>query len=283
MDCEATPVSRADFERLRAFLYRTTGISFEDGKYDYLNRRVQQRIAHTKAPDFRAYFALLQGAARDEELQAFVNLVTINETYFFREEYQLRAIVRNMLAEIVARSPRRSTIRLWSMPCSTGEEPYSLAIHLLEHWPLADAFGIEIVGSDIDTTALARARAGRYGKYALRNVPPPLLAKYFTRVSDDEHLICEPLRESIQLTHVNLNEPALPVGHGDFDVVLCRNMLIYFDEVSRRRAVETIYESLRPGGFLCLGHAESMGRISNLFVPRKFPDALVYQRPLEGA
>jgi chemotaxis protein methyltransferase CheR len=281
MNTDLIPVSQEDFERLREFLYRTIGISFEDGKYDFLRRRVQQRIETTRARDFRDYFALLQGRNRDAELQSFVNLVTINETYFFREEYQLRAISQGMLDEIVARDARKKTIRLWSMPCSTGEEPYSLAIHLLERWPLADQFGIEIVGSDIDTSALSRARAGRYGKHSLRNVPSQLLARYFTRVSDDEHVICDPLRESIDFTHVNLNDPAVPAGHADFDVVLCRNLLIYFDDLSRRRAVETIYESLRPGGFLCLGHSESMSRISNLFIARKFPDALVYQRPFE--
>lgn len=275
-------ISLADFGKLREFLYRTTGIVFEDGKYDYLRRRVQQRIEKTLTRDFRAYFALLQGASRDAELQTFVNLVTINETYFFREEYQLRCVARSLLDEIVASNKRRRTIRLWSMPCSTGEEPYSLAIYLLEHWALADEFGIEIVGSDIDTEALSRARAGRYGRHALRNVPEPLVAKYFRAEDHDDYTICAPLRESIDFTHVNLNSGAVPAGHGEFDVVFCRNLLIYFDELSRRRAVETLYESIRPGGFLCLGHAESMSRISNLFLARKFPDALVYQRPLEG-
>jgi chemotaxis protein methyltransferase CheR len=276
------PVSIADFNRLRDFLYRATGISFEDAKYDFLCRRVQQRIEKTRVRDFRAYFALLQGVSEAAELQAFVNLVTINETYFFREEYQLRAIARSMLDEIVTRHPKKRGIRLWSMPCATGEEPYSLAIYLLEHWPLADEFGIEIVGSDIDTGALARARAARYGRHALRNVSEPLLAKYFTPLGNDEYALCDQLRESIDFTHVNLSASEMPVGHGEFDVILCRNLLIYFDDISRRRAVETLYESLRPGGFLCLGHSESMSRISNLFLARKFPDALVYQRPLEG-
>lgn len=280
---EGAPVSLADFDRLRTLIYRVTGISFEDAKYDYLRRRVQQRIEQTRARDFRAYFALLQGGDEDAELQAFVNLVTINETYFFREDYQLRALSHGILDEIVVREGEKRDIRLWSMPCATGEEPYSLAIHLLEHWPLADEFGIEIVGSDIDTAALRRAREGRYGRHALRNVPAPLLARYFTRVGRDEYAVCDQLRDSIELTHVNLAASALPPGHGEFDVILCRNLLIYFDELSRRRAAERLYESLRPGGFLCLGHSESMSRISNLFTPRKFPDAMVYQRPLEGS
>ncbi len=275
-------VSPTDFARLREILYGVTGIVFEDAKYEYLRRRVQQRIAATHTRDFRSYLSLLQGPSRDAELQSFVNLVTVNETYFFREEYQLRCIARSMLDEVIARDPARRTIRLWCMPCSTGEEPYSLAIYLLEHWPLADSFGIEIVGSDIDTAVLKHASVGRYGRHALRNLPPPLLAKYFSR-DGDEHVICDPLRESIDFTHVNLNAASVPPGHGDFDVVLCRNLLIYFDEVSRRRAVETLYESLRPGGFLCLGHSESMSRISNLFIARKFPDALVYQRPFDGS
>ena len=280
-ECVGPPVTQSDFERLRDFLYHTTGIVFEDGKYDFIRRRVQQRIEKTRARDFRAYFTLLQSITPDAELQNFVNLITINETYFFREEYQLRSLVRGVLDEIVDREPGKRTIRLWSIPCATGEEPYSLAIYLLEHWPRADAYGIEIVGSDIDTAVLDRARRGRFSARSVRNLPRSLLDKYFTAEGPDEYLICDALRESIEFTHVNLNAGSLR-SHSGFDVVMCRNLLIYFDELSRRRAVETLYESLSPGGFICLGHSESMSRISNLFRPRKFPDAMLYQKPLEG-
>jgi chemotaxis protein methyltransferase CheR len=166
------------------------------------------------------------------------------------------------------------------VPCSTGEEPYSIAIWLLENWPLVDQHDIEIVGTDIDTGAVELARAGRYGKRAFMRLPPHLLAKYFAPAEADTWRIIDDLRQSVHFTTANIVDRAQTRPHGQFDVIFCRNVLIYFDDTSRRIAAENLYENLLPGGFICLGHTESMSRISPLFEVAKFADAIVYQRPL---
>jgi chemotaxis protein methyltransferase CheR len=169
------------------------------------------------------------------------------------------------------------------VPCSTGEEPYSIAMWLLETWPQVDAYDIEIIGSDIDTRVLQAAEAGIFGKRALMRLSPELVAKYFVRLDEDRWQILEDLRGSVRFSQVNLIEAAETRAQGQFDVIFCRNVLIYFDEASRRLAAENLYENLAPGGFICLGHTESMSRISPLFEVRRFADAIVYQRPMEGA
>ena len=165
------------------------------------------------------------------------------------------------------------------MPCSTGEEPYSIAIWLLENWPLVDQYDIEIVGSDIDTDAVAMARAGVFAKRALMRLSPYLVEKYFEPDGSDTWKIIDDLRQSVTFTAANIIDQAATKPHGQFDVIFCRNVLIYFDDTSRRVAAENLYENLLPGGYICLGHTESMSRISPLFDVARFADAIVYQRP----
>jgi chemotaxis protein methyltransferase CheR len=188
-----------------------------------------------------------------------------------------------MLAERVRKKKPGDAVRIWSVPCSTGEEPYSIAIWLLENWPLVDEYEIEIVGSDIDTGVLELARSGVYGKRALMRLLPPVIEKYFAPAGQETWKILDDLRESVRFTRVNLVESAQTRPHGRFDVIFCRNVLIYFDDAARSIAAENLYENLYPGGFICLGHTESMSRISPLFEVRRFDDAIVYQRPANGA
>ncbi|KMO30277.1 hypothetical protein VQ03_28600, partial [Methylobacterium tarhaniae] len=162
---------------------------------------------------------------------------------------------------------------------ATGEEPYSVAIWLLEHWPTVDAWEIEIVGSDIDTRALAAAEAGRYGARALGRLPPALVSRYFVPEGDGSWRILPELRGSVRFSRRNLVDAVGMAQEGRFDVVFCRNVLIYFDDASRKIAAATLFAALRPGGFLCLGHTESMSRIPSRFRTRRFPEAIVYQRP----
>jgi len=218
------------------------------------------------------------------EIEQFINAFTINETYFYREDHQLKCLTSDLLAQRIQTHRPQGAIRIWSAPCATGEEPYSVAIWLLEHWPLVDEYEIEIIGSDIDTEVLEHARAGIFGRRALMRLSPQLIDRYFTALAEDRWQILDDLRQSVQFTPVNLIEPGQTRRYGQFDVIFCRNVLIYFDDAARRIAAENLYESLAPGGFICLGHTESMSRISPLFDVRRFADAIVYQRPLrEGA
>jgi chemotaxis protein methyltransferase CheR len=248
-----------DFLKFKEFFYRRTGISFEASKRYFVDKRLVERIEAT-------------GTA---------NLMTVNETYFLREEYQFKCLVDSILPEIVRNRNGADAIRIWCIPSSSGEEPYSIAMCLLERWAGITEWDVEIVSSDIDTSILRRARAGRYSARSVQNVPARWLEKYFKGVGD-EYQLSDDLRHAVEFTRVNLSEAADTLVYRNFDVIFCRNLLIYFDDVSRTTAAETFYEAMNPGGFICLGHSESMSRISSLFKVRKFPDAIVYQKGLES-
>ncbi len=208
--------------------------------------------------------------------------MTVNETYFFREDYQLKALVEGILPDLAARRPAAKSIRIWSVPCSSGEEPYSLAIYILEHWADADRYNIEILASDIDLNILAEAAAGVYGERSLQRLSVELTRKYFTSVKRGEYRISEDLRGSVDFFRGNVMDPQFMRNFREIDVIFCRNMLIYFDDTSRREAIEAMYDCMAPGAYICLGHSESMSRISSLFRPRRFGDLIIYQKPIEA-
>lgn len=271
------PLTPDDLIRLCQFLYKRTGIQYGESKRFFIERRLAARMAQVSMSRFSEYFGLLQNSQL--EVEQLINLFTVNETYFYREENQLRCLARSLLPEIVCERGPGDLVRIWSVPCSTGEEPYSIAIWLLENWHLVDAYNIEIVGSDIDTRVLAEAAVGVYGKRALSKLHPDLVQRYF-RTSDRFFWeIIADLRESVKFTPTNLVDPAAMVAQGSFDVIFCRNVLIYFDDASRLAASDNLYDALNPGGFICLGHSESMSRISSRFKTRRFEDGVVYQRP----
>jgi chemotaxis protein methyltransferase CheR len=254
---------------------------FNEARRYFVDRRVAERMDATGATSFASYFARLRGDM-DGEVQQFVNAFTVNETYFYREDHQLQCLTKNLLPARLGTNAAKRSLRIWSVPCSTGEEPYSIAMWLLENWPEVDSHDVEIVGSDIDSAVLDTARVGLYGKRALMRLTPHLIGKYFTGVGPEQWRILDDLRQSIHFTGANIVERSETLPHGLFDVIFCRNVLIYFDEASRRVAAENLYENLAPGGFICLGHTESMSRISSLFEVCRFDDAIVYRRPMGG-
>jgi chemotaxis protein methyltransferase CheR len=282
---EAQAVTEEEFRRLCEFLYRRTGMIFTETKRYYVERRINERMRATGATSFASYFARLRLDSLGE-VEQFVNAFTVNETYFYRENHQLRCLTTDLLPRRTERmrpSGIANPLRIWSLPCSTGEEPYSIALWLLENWPPVDRFDIEIIGSDIDTQVLEAAQQGVFGKRALMHLPDDVIAKYFVALGDERWRILDDLRQSVRFTAVNLIDASATAAFGRFDVIFCRNLLIYFDDASRRIAAENLYECLLPGGFLCLGHSESMSRISALFEVRRFADAIVYQRPGDRA
>jgi len=274
-------LSKADFFKFREFFYRKTGISFGEAKRYFVDKRIVERIEATQSDTFRSYFTMLRFQASGEELQYLTNLMTVNETYFLREEYQFQCLVDSILPEIVRHKTSPDPIRIWCMPSSSGEEPYSIAMFLLERWPGITTFDVEIIASDIDTGILAQAREGRYSARSVQQIPATWLNKYFKKLGD-EYLLSADIKQVVEFTRVNLNEPTETRDYRNFDVIFCRNLLIYFDDLSRKAAAETFYDALSPGGWLLLGHSESMSRTSSLFQVRKFPEALVYQKPREA-
>ncbi|MCD6398051.1 MAG: protein-glutamate O-methyltransferase CheR [Spirochaetaceae bacterium] len=271
-------ISNGDFLKFREFFYRKTGIIFSDSKRYFVDKRLVQRMKETGHDSFRSYFSFMRFQASGEELQRLTNIMTVNETYFFREEYQFRSLVESMLPEIVKNKEKGSTIKIWSIPSSSGEEPYSIALYLLEYWSGINNWDVKLVASDIDTEILRKAQEGIYSGRSVQNLDSRILRKYFTKLTNGDWRISEDLRQSVEFTTVNLNEPGSTRFYRNFDIIFCRNLLIYFDDLSRRRSAEVFYGALNPGGFICLGHSESMSRISSLFKVRKFPDSIVYQK-----
>jgi chemotaxis protein methyltransferase CheR len=278
---EPEAVSDEDFQKVCDFLYRRTGMLFTASKRYYVQRRISDRMSFLKIAYFPTYFAFLRSDAGGE-IEKFINAFTVNETYFYREEHQLRCLSSDLLNERVRSKKRGEALRIWSVPCATGEEPYSIAMWLLENWPEVDVQDVEIVGSDIDTECLTAARLGEFGQRALMRLSPTLIDKFFATAGKDRWRIVDDVRQSVQFTQANLMDRQETRRHGVFDVIFCRNVLIYFDDASRRVAAENLYESLAPGGFICLGHTESMSRISPLFEVRRFQDAIVYQRGMKA-
>jgi chemotaxis protein methyltransferase CheR len=271
-------ITLEDFEKFQEFFYRKTGIRFEDTKRYFVDKRLVERIGITESENFREYFSLLRFEASGVELQALINLMTVNETYFFREDYQFECLVNSILPEIIGRKDAGVPIRIWTVPSSSGEEAYTIAMCLLERWAGIQQWDVEIVSSDIDTNILVQAKAGLYSPRSVHYVPEDYLRKYFRKTAHG-YQVSDELRDAVEFTRVNIQDATDVRAYRDFDVIFCRNLLIYFDDLSRKQAAETFYDALRPGGFILLGHSESMSRMSSLFKIRKLPEAIVYQRP----
>jgi len=277
----ATPtlaITAPEYQKFCEYFYRRTGISFGENKRYFVDKRLIDRIQKTGASGVEDYFEHLRRYDANGEIEILINLLTINETYFYREDHQLDCLVNGILPELVSGRRKGDRIRIWSMPCSTGEEPYSIAIHLLENWPKVDDYDIEIMASDIDTNVLRAAESGSYEARSLHRLTPDLVRKYFVPTGAEGYKLIDSIRQSVLFTKVNASDPSEMRAFTHIDVIFCRNMLIYFDDRSRRQVVESFYDSLSQGGFICLGHSESMSRISSLFEVRKFPQAIVYQK-----
>ena len=271
-------ISVEGFCKFRDYFYTKTGIYFDDSKRYFVDRRLLERMHALGAQNFNDYFSVLRLEANGAEFQALVNLMTTNETYFFREEYQFKCLVESVLPELMKDRPPQP-LRIWSVPAASGEEPYSIAIYLLEHWADVDTHEIELLASDIDTRMLQQAQAGEYTPRAVQYLPAHLLAKYFQPLPNGNFLISADLRGSVNFSTVNINDLTQTQAFREMDIIFCRNLLIYFNDLSRREAAEMFYEALKPGGFICLGHSESMSRISPLFTARRFSDGIIYQKP----
>ena len=272
-------ISDEDYKKFCEFFYRKTGIFFDDSKRYFVDKRLVERVEENKFKDFRSYFVQMRFATDGIELQALINCMTVNETYFMREDYQFKVLAETVMDEIVRYKRGGDPVRIWCIPSSTGEEPYSVGISLLEGWSGINEHDVEIFSSDIDTTVLQKAKAAKYSARSLMRMSEIMKQTYFKRVGDEYQLIND-LRESVTFSQCNLSDEKETKRFKGIDVVFCRNLLIYFDDASRRVAVQNLYDSMSPGGFIFLGHSESMSRMSSLFKLRKFGSVIIYQKPL---
>jgi chemotaxis protein methyltransferase CheR len=277
----ADSLSDEDFERFRDWFYRRSGIHFASNKRYFVDKRVTSCIADAGASSFSDWFSrirLIGDSALEGQL---INRLTVHETYFLREDYQLQCLTTSALPELMRSQPAGKPVRILSLPCSTGEEPYSIAIWLLEHWSRIDEIDVEIAAMDIDGESVAAARRGLYGTRALQRISATQRTRWFEPAGNGEHRINADLRGAVSFLVGNVCDTSEMRSYRDYDIVFCRNLLIYFDEVSVRRAAENLFGMMRPGGLLFLGHSESMSRVTSIFEPVRYADATVYRRPRE--
>lgn len=272
--------------RIRELIYQAAGICTPDTRLRQLQEKCQRRMESMRIASLREYFEYLTaGAGRATELKSLLNDITIGETCFFRNQPQLDAFARTVLPSIVNSKGKQPLhhLRVWSAGCSTGEEPYTLAMLLNENSAgLLAGWTYEVIATDLNERSLLKAQEGIYGEYALRNVSPYFLNKYFVR-SGPQYQVNEKLRSMVRFSRVNLLDDVRMVFIKAVDVIFCCNVLIYFDSSSKRRAVQHFYNNLLPQSYLFLGHSESLFGISSAFKLVHFPGATAYLKLPRGA
>jgi chemotaxis protein methyltransferase CheR len=264
-DAEFT-LSPADFERIRKLIYQRAGISLHAGKQAMVYSRLSRRLRETRHTSFTDYLGWLEahtGGAADSEWQEFVNCLTTNLTAFFREEHHFHALVDDLRARAALTQGR--PLRIWCNAASTGEEPYSLAMTVVE--TLGVSAQVKLVCSDIDTKVLATAQRGVYSADA-RGLSPDRLKRHFMRGtgSNAGHIRVKPeLARLIEFRSFNLMSPSWASLGDPFDLVFCRNVMIYFDNPTQRKVLEHMHAVMKPGGLLYVGHSENFTESRDLF------------------
>jgi len=268
------------FRLIRDLIRDYSGIYFDDESRYLLEKRLSRRVRNHHFSSFRDYFRhLLYDRNRDEELASIIDILTVNETYFFREQSQLETFSEEILTELRDINKDKKRLRIWSAGCSTGEEPYTIAMLVIENGNFCD-WDIEILGSDINQRVLQVARSGIYRKNSFRTTVPYFIDKYF-KEEDSLFRISHSVKQHVNFSYLNLLDPFKVKLIGKMDVIFCRNVLIYFDQQSRKKVIEIFHERLMDGGYFLLGHAESLINLSTAFTLRHFKHDMVYQKPIK--
>jgi chemotaxis protein methyltransferase CheR len=272
-------MSAEEFRLLRDLVYEYCGIFFQDDVTYILERRLNPRLRQLEISTFNEYYRYLRfSSQRRQELEEIIELLTTNETYFFREEYQLKAFSEEILPELIERHKRDRRLRIWSAGCSSGEEAYTIAMILKEERQL-DGWNVEVFGNDISRKVLQAARKGVYGRSSFRVLDPYYRDKYFVPHGDQMRVI-DSLRSLVSFGQLNLLDREMLQLVGKVDIIFCRNVLIYFDQSARRQVVATFYEKLRGNGYLLLGHSESLMNITTVFELVYLKNDMVYRKPV---
>jgi len=275
MHIDLMEMSPSDLETLCRVLYRLSGLSFKPGKEVLMRARLTARVRALGLGSFREYLELLQSGVAEQEYGNLVDVMTINKTSFFREPRHfdlLRTVVLPSLS-------KRERVRLWSAACSTGEEPYSIAMILASVLPNTIRRDSRILATDISGRVLEHARVGHFDRAVCQDIPEHLRERFLSPVPGEKYLaVRSSIRNLVQFAELNLMG-TWPMK-GPFDVIFCRNVMIYFDMAVRQALADRLWDIMSPGGYLFLGCAESLTGLSHQF---KAIEPAFYQKPLTNA
>ena len=269
-----------EFRLIRDIIYSHCGLYFDNDSRYLLEKRLGRRLPLHQLSGYKDYYHFLKyNRGKELELSDIMDVLTTNETYFFREAFQLKAFTDEILPELMAEKEKRGerSLRIWSAGCSTGEEPYTIAMLLLE-LGCCKGWRVEIIGTDISHRVLQHARKAVYGKSAFRATDDAYIGRFF-QAQDGSFKIADEVKELVTISHLNLFDQNRLALFGKMDVIFCRNVIIYFDQIAKKKVIEVFYRALREGGHLLLGHSESLMNISTAFALRHLRNDMVYQKP----
>jgi chemotaxis protein methyltransferase CheR len=269
------PLVESTFRNLRDYIYEKSGIYIADSKKYLIENRLSRIIQEKKLQSYEDYLKFIKFSSNGNELTRLFDAVTTNETYFFREPQQLTVFAEEVLTKALEQKKGMKNIKIWSAACSSGEEPYTLSMMLMEKRLLTNK--IEIYASDLSEGVLASAKRAVYNSYSVRNIPVPYMNKYFSN-SGQSYTLDDSVKNTVKFMKVNLIDNKNMASLRGMDVIFCRNVLIYFDTRSKQKVVSNLYDSLNPGGYLFIGQSESLHNITRALRPCVINKVIVYQK-----
>jgi len=276
-------LSEEEFRLLRDFIHERFGLYFDNRQQETLRSRLQGRLSTLDLLSFEDYYHYLRfGPDRAQELELMVSLLTNNETYFYREKSQLKIFAEHVLKNVRERKAgqERRDLRVLSAGCSTGEEAHTLAMIIYDSGHFFWNWDVQVTGLDVDKVALEKACQATYFHNSFRAIEPSVLERHFTPAGKGS-TVKEAIRRFVRFRHGNLMNLESYADLAPLDAILCRNVLIYFSDSTIEKVVQNFQNVLAPGGYLLLGHAESLSRITDAFVPIRFPGSMIYQKPVQ--
>ena len=273
-------LSKEDFQALREYIYAVSGLFFSDAKLYFVENRISKRLNNLKMNSYQEYLDFVKRPSSKEERLSLFDAITTNETSFYRNPPQIDAFATSILPKVVAniKASGRRTLRVWSAACSSGEEPYTLAMILEDRKDLLDGLRVEIVATDISQDVLDKVKTAIYQPYTMRNLSDKFKNNFFVKEGNNFRII-EPLRQMVRSSFFNLVDYNGYLKYRGMDVIFCRNVLIYFDLKVKREIIKSFYQNLNPNSYLLIGHSESLHNINKDFKLEHFSRALAYLKP----
>ncbi len=272
------PYTPDDFKLIREVIYSYSGIYISDDYQSIFMRRLERRLLSLAMESFHEYYYYLKyNQSNNDELRNLMDVITIKETYFFRELDQMKTLINEVIPEL-RKQKHGETIKIWSAGCATGEEPYTIAMLCVEKGYHLGSAPVEIFANDISQEAIQKAKQGIYRQSSFRATEPAYMQRFFTPQDNGTHMISDEAKELLNFFCINLQDKNRLTFLPLFDVIFCRNVIIYFDDDSKRRVIGNFHRKLHPKAYLFLGHSESLINFTHLFKLKHFYHSLAYQK-----